>query len=183
MALLNGERPETQTALTDKVFGSTRPVALGKVCTGIDTSENTCPRLVCAHWKILFPATTPPKAPSRRRHPRLKAGKPSLGFLNPLLYESYDRWPDVVHDVRARPGETVLSGPDDQMSVAVFGDPQTTWRLSFWLSFKTMKNGVASKTGTPKWTMDKMDWQNTGLNNGTASCQGSTMEQRVSNYS
>ncbi|CAJ1454575.1 unnamed protein product [Effrenium voratum] len=31
---------------------------------------------------------------------RLKAGKPSLGFLNPLLYESYDRWPDVVHDVR-----------------------------------------------------------------------------------
>jgi len=31
---------------------------------------------------------------------RLEAGLPPLGFLNPLLYTSYNRWPDIVQDVR-----------------------------------------------------------------------------------
>eukprot|EP00913_Durusdinium_trenchii_P030922 g28962.t2 len=31
---------------------------------------------------------------------RLASGLPPLGFLNPLLYSSYQRWPDIVQDVR-----------------------------------------------------------------------------------
>lgn len=31
---------------------------------------------------------------------RLEAGLPPLGFMNPLLYSSYQRWPEIVQDVR-----------------------------------------------------------------------------------
>ncbi|CAL1143274.1 unnamed protein product, partial [Cladocopium goreaui] len=31
---------------------------------------------------------------------RLDAALPPLGFLNPLLYSTYQRWPEIVQDVR-----------------------------------------------------------------------------------